>query len=173
MSTSRRPNYNGVLRSRRYPLATRHVHDDKPPFIRGERNPFSPGIPPSRNAFVLNFRRLVSIHWREPAPSSRFFPATPAPNPAVSEEIVRESMRVGGSGAWLWNGAVLRDEWPVLLGRDWCEAGIGDDSALVSGEPDALDPNAGCFRMEFCEETESAPARFRSPVGVFSCSVRI
>ena len=73
----------------------------------------------------------------------------------------------------MWNGAVLRDEWPVLLGLDRCEAGIGDDSALVGGEPDALDPNAGCFRMELGEEMESALARFRSHVGVFSCSVRV
>ena len=102
---------------------------------------------------------------------SRFFPATPAPNPAVSEEVVGESMRFGGSRAWLWNGAVLRDEWPVLLGRNRCEAGIGDDGALVGGEPDALDSNAGCFWMDFGEEMESAPARFRSPIGAFSCSV--
>ena len=61
-------------------------------------------------------------------------------------------MRVGGSRAWLWNSAVLRDEGAVRLGRDRCEAGIGDDGALVSGEPDALDRNAGCFRMEFGEE---------------------
>ena len=116
---------------------------------------------------VLNIPWLVSIHWREPAPSSRFFPSRPAPNPAIGEEVVGAQMRVGGSGACLWNRAVLRDEWPVLLGRDRCEAGIGDDSALVGGEPDALDPNARCFRVEFGKETERGPARFRSPVGVF------
>ena len=80
-------------------------------------------------------------------------------------------MRVGGSGVRLWNGAVLRDEWPVLLGRDRCEAGIGDDSPLVGGELDTLDPNAGCIWMEFGEEMESASARLRSHVGVFARSV--
>ena len=151
----------------------RHVDDDKPPVIRSERDPFSLGIPPSRIALVPNFRGLVSIHWREPTRSSRFFPATPAPNPAVSEEVVRERIRVSGSRAWLSTSAVLRDEWPVLLGLDRRKAGIGDDSALVGGEPDALDPNAGCFRMEFGEEMESAPARFRTPAGIFLRSVRV
>ena len=121
----------------------------------------------------MKFPGLVSIHWREPTRSSRFFPATPAPNPAVSEEVVRERMRVGGSRAWLWNGALLRDEWPVLLGRDRCEAGIGDDSALVGGEPDALDRNARCFRMEFCEEMKRASARSRSSIVGFLSSVRV
>ena len=73
----------------------------------------------------------------------------------------------------LWNGAVLRDEWPVRLGHDRCEAGVGDDSALVSGEPDALNRDAECFRMKFCEEMESALARFRSPIGIFSRGVRV
>ena len=100
---------------------------------------------------VPNFRRLVSIRWREPAPSSRFLPTTPAPNPAVSEEVVGVQMRVGRSRAWLWEGAVGRDEWPMLLGRDRRKVGIGDYGALVGGEPDVLDPNAGCFRMKFGE----------------------
>ena len=116
---------------------------------------------------ILNFPGLIAVHWREPAPSSRLLPTTPAPNPAIREEVVGMYMRVGGSRAWLWNGAVLRDERPVCLGRDRCEAGIGADSALVGGEPDALDSNAECFRMEFGEEMESAPALVKSPVRAF------
>ena len=80
-------------------------------------------------------------------------------------------MRVGGYRAQFWNDALLRDEWPVLMGRDRCEAGIGDDGALVGGEPDALDSNAGYFWMEFGEEMESASAWLRSPIGVFPRSV--
>ena len=75
-------------------LTARHVHNNKSPVIGSERNPFPPTIPLSRMAEVfqgvdiLKFSALVSIHWREPARSSRFFLATPAPDPAVSEEVV-------------------------------------------------------------------------------------
>ena len=58
-----------------------------------------------------------------------------------------------------WRCAMLHDEWPVCQGRDRCVAVIGDDSALVRGEADALNSNAGyteSLGMEFGKETEGS-----------------
>ena len=70
---------------------------------------------------------------------------------------------------------MLHNERPVRPGRDRCVAVIGDDSALVGGEADALNSNAGyteCLRMEFGKEMEgSQPAGFgNSVISAFSTS---
>ena len=155
-------------------MTARHVHNDKSTLIGSERDPFPPTVPPSGKAGrlqrvgILNFRRLVSIYWREPARSPRFFPTTATPNPTVREEVVGGYVRTDGScrcRAWLLSRATLHNEWTVRPGRDRCVAVIGDDSPLVGGESDALNSNSEGskslrmefgLRMELREEMESS-----------------
>ena len=75
---------------------------------------------------------------------------------------------------------MLHEEWPVRPGRDQCVAvGIGDDSALIGGEPDALNSNARCTEslwMELGEEMKGSwPAGLGSfmVISAFSSSVRV
>ena len=63
------------------------------------------------------------------------------------------------SRASLRSRAVLHVERPVRPRGDQCVAVIGDDSALVGGEPDALNSNARCTEslgMEFGKEMEGS-----------------